>query len=70
MYFRGYYPKGGGEVHLKISPIKNLTSIEMLHQGNIESISGWAYVAGSIHLNVNIALNMQKDLFLLYKFEY
>ncbi|KAK0176440.1 hypothetical protein PV328_000573 [Microctonus aethiopoides] len=48
---RGYYPKGGGEVHLKISLIKYLTSIEMLHQGNIESISGWAYVAGSIHLN-------------------
>ncbi|XP_008558372.1 RNA 3'-terminal phosphate cyclase [Microplitis demolitor] len=48
---RGYYPKGGGEVHLRIPPVKSLNSVEMLHQGEIKSISGWAYVAGSVHLS-------------------
>ncbi|XP_015115552.1 RNA 3'-terminal phosphate cyclase [Diachasma alloeum] len=48
---RGYYPKGGGEVNLRIKPIKNLKPIEVINQGNIKGISGWAYVAGSVHLN-------------------
>ncbi|XP_034940740.1 RNA 3'-terminal phosphate cyclase [Chelonus insularis] len=48
---RGYYPKGGGEVHLRVPPIKSLNPIEVLNQGDVTSISGWAYVAGSIHLN-------------------
>lgn len=65
MYFRGYYPKGGGEVHLKILPIKNLKGIEILNQGNIESIAGWAYVAGSIHLNVNIIFSTRTVFLIL-----
>lgn len=51
---RGYYPKGGGEVQLKVKPVNNkcLNGIEVLNCGEvIEGISGWAYVAGSIHLN-------------------
>ncbi|XP_074110029.1 RNA 3'-terminal phosphate cyclase [Cotesia typhae] len=48
---RGYYPKGGGEIHLRIPPIKSLNSVEMLQLGDIKSISGWAYVAGSVPLS-------------------
>ncbi|XP_063995609.1 RNA 3'-terminal phosphate cyclase [Diachasmimorpha longicaudata] len=48
---RGYYPKGGGEINLRIMPIKNLKPIDVIRQGNINGISGWAYVAGSVSLH-------------------
>lgn len=51
---RGYFPKGGGEVHLRIYPIKKLNAVTLLEPGNLVSISGWAYVAGSVNITVSI----------------
>lgn len=48
---RGYYPKGGGQIHMKINPISHLKPINVMDCGDIEGISGWSYVAGSIQLN-------------------
>ncbi|XP_043273462.1 RNA 3'-terminal phosphate cyclase-like [Venturia canescens] len=56
---RGYYPKGGGEVHLKIKPIRSLKAIEMMEPGDPTGISGWSYVAGSV--NINEAHRMAED---------
>jgi RNA 3'-terminal phosphate cyclase (ATP) len=46
---RGYWPKGGGEVHVDI-PIremgKPLPFVQITSRGNITSITGFAYVAG------------------------
>ncbi|XP_067086787.1 RNA 3'-terminal phosphate cyclase [Osmerus mordax] len=43
---RGYYPKGGGEVMVKINPVKELTPISMTERGTITKIHGRAFVAG------------------------
>ncbi|XP_053549709.1 RNA 3'-terminal phosphate cyclase [Bombina bombina] len=43
---RGYYPRGGGEILVKVSPVKNLTPITMTDRGNVTKIYGRAFVAG------------------------
>jgi RNA 3'-terminal phosphate cyclase (ATP) len=44
---RGYYPKGGGEVSVKIhSRSEPLSPITLLERGDVTSIRGRAYVAG------------------------
>ncbi|XP_028857660.1 RNA 3'-terminal phosphate cyclase isoform X1 [Denticeps clupeoides] len=43
---RGYYPKGGGEVLVKVNPVKELSPINMTERGNITKIYGRAFVAG------------------------
>lgn len=48
---RGYYPKGGGEVHLRIKPVSNLNAVTLTDLGIPRGITGWSYVAGSIHIN-------------------
>uniref|UniRef100_A0A673IWD3 RNA 3'-terminal phosphate cyclase n=1 Tax=Sinocyclocheilus rhinocerous TaxID=307959 RepID=A0A673IWD3_9TELE len=42
----GYYPKGGGEVVLKVNPVKELSPINLTERGNITKIYGRAFVAG------------------------
>ncbi|XP_020385845.1 RNA 3'-terminal phosphate cyclase isoform X2 [Rhincodon typus] len=49
---RGYYPKGGGEVRVKISPVKQLTPINMTERGTITKIHGRAFVAGVLPLKL------------------
>lgn len=56
---RGYFPKGGGEVHLRIQPVKSLNPVTLLEPGEPVSISGWAYVAGSV--NITEANRMASD---------
>ncbi|XP_014204835.1 RNA 3'-terminal phosphate cyclase [Copidosoma floridanum] len=48
---RGYYPQGGGEVHMKVTPVRYLKSIELLDAGVPTDIKGWSYVAGSVNIN-------------------
>ncbi|XP_069794106.1 RNA 3'-terminal phosphate cyclase [Narcine bancroftii] len=43
---RGYYPRGGGEVRIKLSPTKLLSPINMTERGIITKIHGKAFVAG------------------------
>ena len=54
---RGYYPKGGGEVHLRIQPIKSLNAVNITNVGEPVGISGWSYVSGSVNINVRDIMN-------------
>jgi len=46
---RGYYPKGGGEVHLRVDPIKEpLKPIILTDPGKVQQIEIRAFVAGKI----------------------
>ncbi|XP_078050648.1 RNA 3'-terminal phosphate cyclase [Augochlora pura] len=47
---RGYYPKGGGEVHLYIKPVRGLNAVNLIDPGVPKEIIGWAYVAGVVHI--------------------
>ncbi|XP_011645114.1 RNA 3'-terminal phosphate cyclase isoform X1 [Pogonomyrmex barbatus] len=48
---RGYYPKGGGRLHLHIKPVSNLNAVTLINQGLPIEITMWSYVAGSVHIN-------------------
>ncbi|CAB1314189.1 unnamed protein product [Coregonus sp. 'balchen'] len=43
---RGYYPKGGGEVVAKVSPVSELSPVNMTERGTISKIYGRSFVAG------------------------
>ncbi|XP_077390292.1 RNA 3'-terminal phosphate cyclase isoform X3 [Festucalex cinctus] len=43
---RGFYPKGGGEVHVRVRALQELRPLTLLERGNIIKIHGRAYVAG------------------------
>lgn len=43
---RGYYPKGGGEIHVTVNPVKQLKPLQLLQRGTLSKITGRAYVAG------------------------
>ncbi|KAL4593307.1 RNA 3'-terminal phosphate cyclase-like [Arapaima gigas] len=49
---RGYYPKGGGEVVVKVNPVKDLSPVSMMERGNITKIYGRAFVAGVLPFKV------------------
>ncbi|XP_065207008.1 RNA 3'-terminal phosphate cyclase [Planococcus citri] len=50
---RGYYPKGGGEVEVRIPPVTNLNSINMTLFGTVKRVWGRAYVAGTLPLHLS-----------------
>ncbi|KAI0822626.1 RNA 3'-terminal phosphate cyclase [Trametes gibbosa] len=44
---RGYYPKGGGEVHISIPPIRGaLPAVTLTERGSVKAVRGRSYVAG------------------------
>ncbi|XP_074036782.1 RNA 3'-terminal phosphate cyclase isoform X1 [Leptinotarsa decemlineata] len=45
---RGYFPKGNGEVVVKVNPIEKVYPVELIERGNINSIYGWSFVAGTL----------------------
>ncbi|KAG5874476.1 hypothetical protein JTB14_009199 [Gonioctena quinquepunctata] len=60
---RGYFPKGNGEVVVKISPVEKLNPVQLTERGNITSIYGWSFVAGTLperltHLMADSATNV------------
>ncbi len=50
--YRGFYPKGGGEVDLKVEPIKKLSHIVLDQPQTIKCVQGVAFVAGTIPIRV------------------
>lgn len=50
---RGYYPKGGGEVVVRMSPVKQLDPINLTDRGSVTKIYGRAFVAGVLPLKVS-----------------
>jgi RNA 3'-terminal phosphate cyclase (ATP) len=49
---RGYYPKGGGEVILITTPIKELNPINFENRGSIDKITGKSWTAGAVPKHV------------------
>lgn len=39
-------------MHLRITPIKNLNSVTLTDPGMPRGVTGWAYVAGCVNINV------------------
>lgn len=65
---RGYFPKGGGEVVINVKPVNCLNGIEMTEFGNVSSIYGWSFTAGSLplklsHLMADSACNVLSNIF-------
>ncbi|XP_020761729.1 RNA 3'-terminal phosphate cyclase isoform X3 [Odocoileus virginianus] len=48
----GYYPKGGGEVIVRMSPVKQLSPINLTDRGCVTKIYGRAFVAGVLPFKV------------------
>jgi len=68
LVIRGYYPKGGGEVHVGIKPIKQLRPVEILEFGHLIRITGRAFVAGV--LPYKIAQRMAQEASKMIKQRY
>lgn len=49
---RGYYPKGGGEVIVRMSPVKQLSPISLIDRGTVTKIYGRAFVAGTLPIKL------------------
>ncbi|KAJ7074377.1 RNA 3'-terminal phosphate cyclase domain-containing protein [Mycena amicta] len=43
---RGYFPKGGGEVHVTVHPTGTLKSVSLMERGTVTAIRGIAHIAG------------------------
>ena len=57
--FRGFYPKGGGEVHVQTQAAKVLKPIEMTDFGHVIKIYGTSYVAGVLPYKVSVTCKYQ-----------
>jgi len=49
---RGYYPRGGGEVHIRVKPVTELKAVTLTESGHVVRVWGWAFVAGSLPIKV------------------
>lgn len=49
---RGYFPKGGGVIKVHVIPIKSLKSAQLIDRGNVKSIYGWSFVAGTLPMHI------------------
>ncbi|KAF5274634.1 hypothetical protein FQR65_LT04334 [Abscondita terminalis] len=61
---RGYFPKGGGLVKIHVQPVARLKAVELLEIGNVSSIHGWSFVAGTLpmHLSHTMAKSASNNL--------
>lgn len=51
---RGYYPRGGGEILVRVSPVKYLKPINLTDRGSVVKIYGRAFVAGVLPYKVSV----------------
>merc|ERR1712071_59702 len=51
---RGFFPKGGGEVHLSASPVRTLTPAVADKPQTVKQIEGVAFVSGTIPIHVTL----------------
>ena len=52
VFYRGYYPKGGGEVTITAYPVKCLSPLTLTDPGKIIKVVGRAFVAGVLPIKV------------------
>lgn len=50
--FRGFYPRGGGEVVVEANPIAFIKPVELTEFGQIRRIFGLSFVAGTLPIKV------------------
>lgn len=48
LFKRGYFPRGGGHVQVKVQPVKKLDPILCTSFGRLEKVYGWSFVSGFI----------------------
>ncbi len=53
IFSRGYFPKGGGEVHIRTQPVKHIQCVQMTDIGEITAFTGRAFVAGVLPIKVS-----------------
>jgi len=56
---RGYFPRGGGEVKVQTSPVRQLRAVDLTSFGTIKRITGRAFVAGVIPFKVSWLTNVE-----------
>lgn len=49
---RGYFPKGGGHISVTLEPVNFFKPVNLCDQGTVQEIFGWAFVAGSLPLQI------------------
>ena len=52
--YRGYFPKGGGEVIVRCPPVREIPPIILTEEGQLVSVTGTAFVAGVLPLKVRV----------------
>lgn len=53
---RGYYPRGGGIVHIRVQPVHRLEPIVLLDRGTIQRVWGWSFVSGTLSIKIANAM--------------
>jgi RNA 3'-terminal phosphate cyclase len=66
IFFRGYYPKGGGEVNISVTPIDQLIGVDLTEFGQIKRFFGRAFVSGALSKRVSMTGSLS-HLCLSYK---
>jgi RNA 3'-terminal phosphate cyclase (ATP) len=59
---RGFYPKGGGLVEVKVQPAQHLTPVTMTDRGKVVSVYSLAFVSGVISKDVIAGLFLTSRL--------
>ena len=52
--FRGFFPKGGGEVVFDVEPVQSIKPVDMTESGQLSAVRGISYVSGSLPKRVCI----------------
>ncbi|XP_028169211.1 RNA 3'-terminal phosphate cyclase-like, partial [Ostrinia furnacalis] len=49
---RGYFPKGGGHVSVRVSPVRYLSGVNIMQGGRVIAVQGASFVAGNLPLHL------------------
>ncbi|XP_049876981.1 RNA 3'-terminal phosphate cyclase isoform X2 [Pectinophora gossypiella] len=49
---RGYYPKGGGQVKIEVTPVRCLQAVDVTERGDLRGVHGWSFVAGTLPIGM------------------
>lgn len=50
---KGFFPRGGGEVNLFLTPVKEIKPVVLTDPGKVKSVTGWSFCAGSLPLKMS-----------------
>ncbi len=57
-YFRGFFPKGGGEVRITSDPLRFIRPVNITDAGRLTRITGRAFTAGVLPVKVRTCMRM------------